>query len=256
MIHPSKSMRSYLHFLSNCQSIETLWDAHMARMDEYGFDRLIYGFTRYRSSSSLGDPEDFILLTNHDKAYTDVFLGEQHYAQAPMVNWALNNEGVCSWGILAQMQSTQTLTDAERRVLAFNYKMDVTAGYTISFKSVSARSKGAIALTARRGMSQAEIDTVWEEHGRDIHLMNNIAHLKILTLPYYAPGRSLTKRQREALEWVGDGKTTQDTALLMGLTSATVEKHLRLAREALAVETTAQAVLKAAFANQMFILEA
>jgi LuxR family transcriptional regulator len=173
-----------------------------------------------------------------------------------MVNWALNNEGVCSWGILAQMQSTQTLTDAERRVLAFNYKMDVTAGYTISFKSVSARSKGAIALTARRGMSQDEIDTVWEKHGRDIHLMNNIAHLKILTLPYNAPGRSLTKRQREALEWVGDGKTMQDTALLMGLTSATVEKHLRLAREALAVETTAQAVLKAAFANQMFILEA
>ena len=38
MIQPSKGMRSYLHFLSNCQSIETLWDAHMARMDEYGFD--------------------------------------------------------------------------------------------------------------------------------------------------------------------------------------------------------------------------
>ena len=42
----------------------------------------------------------------------------------------------------------------------------------------------------------------------------------------------------------------------MGLTSATVEKHLRLAREALAVETTAQAVLKAALHNQMFVLEA
>jgi LuxR family transcriptional regulator len=37
--------------------------------------------------------------------------------------------------------------------------------------------------------------------------MNNIAHLKILTLPYNTPARSLTKRQREALEWVGDGKT-------------------------------------------------
>ncbi len=133
--------------------------------------------------------------------------------------------------------------------------MGVTAGYTISFKSVSAHSKGAIALTARRGMTQADIDAVWEEHGRDIHLMNNIAHLKILTLPYNTPALSLTKRQREALKWVGDGKTMQDTALLMGLTSATVEKHLRLAREALAVETTAQAVLKAAFANQMFILE-
>jgi len=35
-----------------------------------------------------------------------------------------------------------------------------------------------------------------------------------------------------------------------------VEKHLRLARENLNVETTAQAVLKAAFLNQMFVIEA
>lgn len=78
----------------------------MAWMDDYRFDRLIYGFTRYSSISSVGDPEDFILLTNHEKTYTDVFVGEQHYAQTPMVNWALNNEGACSWGILAQMQRT------------------------------------------------------------------------------------------------------------------------------------------------------
>lgn len=240
---PSQNIRNYLHFLSNCQSIEELWDAHSARLGEYGFDRLIYGYTRYRSSSSLGDPEDFIILTNHDKAYTDVFMGEQHYVQAPMVNWALNNEGVCSWAILAQMQRTQTLSESERRVLEFNYSMGVTAGYTISFKSVSARSKGAIALTAKRGISQDEIDAVWDEHGRDIHLMNNIAHLKILSLPHTTPSRSLTKRQREALEWVGDGKTMQDTAMLMGLTSATVEKHLRLAREALAVETDRKSVV-------------
>ena len=248
-------MKSYLHFLANCQSIETLWEKHTRKMAEYGFDRLLYGFTRYRSGSSLGDPEDFVILTNHPKSYTDVFLGEGHYMHAPMVKWALENEGAASWNMIGQMLQAQALTPAEERVVAFNQKMGVTAGYTISYKAVSARSKGAIALTARDGMSQDEIDAIWAEHGRDIHLMNNVAHLKILTLPYENPGRSLTKRQREALEWVGDGKTMQDIAILMGLTSATVEKHLRLARESLAVETTAQAVLKAAFANQMFILE-
>jgi len=133
--------------------------------------------------------------------------------------------------------------------------MVVTAGYTISLKAVSARSKGAIALTAREGISQADIDAVWAQHGTDIVLMNNVAHLKIMSLPY-SGARSLTKRQREVLEWVGDGKTTQDIATVMGLTVATVEKHLRLAREALDVDTTAQAVLKAAFQNQMFVLEA
>lgn len=168
-------------------------------------------------------------------------------------HWALANEGAKSWKLLGEMERSKTLSAQERRVLEFNRDMAVTAGYSISFKSVSARSKGAIALTACESMDQDDIDAVWAEHGADITLMNNIVHLKILTLPYTAPNRSLTPRQVEALEWVGDGKTTQDIAMLMGLTPATVEKHLRLARDALAVETTAHAVMKAAFANQMFV---
>lgn len=250
------SLREYLLSVADSRSIEELWEAHLDKMAEFGFDRLLYGFTRYRTSTSLGDPSDFILLTNHSPEYTSVFIDEGHYFHAPMVHWALANEGARSWKLLAEMEKSKTLTPAERRVLEFNRDMDVTAGYSISFKSISARSKGAIALTAKAGMDQAAIDAVWEIHGRDITLMNNIVHLKILTLPYTAPNRALTARQREVLEWVGDGKTTQDIALLMGLTSATVEKHLRLARDALDVETTAHAVMKATFANQMFILDA
>ncbi len=250
------SLRTYLHDIARCPSIEELWILHCDKMLSYGFDRLIYGFTRYRTSTSLGDPEDFVILTNHDRAYTDVFLGEGLYYHAPMVHWALANDGACSWTVLHDMARERAMTPAEQRVVEFNQRMDVFAGYTVSFKSISARSKGAIALTARKDLTQADVDAIWEEHGSDIKLMNDIAHLKILTLPYSAPNRALTRRQREALEWVGDGKTTQDIAVLMGLTSATVEKHLRLAREALSVETTAQAVLKAAFANQMFVMDA
>ncbi|KIN61141.1 Autoinducer-binding transcriptional regulator, LuxR family [Sulfitobacter noctilucae] len=250
------SLRAYLDFLTRCPTIEELWDAHTDRMAEYGFDRLIYGFTRYRTSTSLGDPEDFVILTNHSRAFTDEFLDGGLYFHAPMVRWALANDGACSWTALHQMIQQRTLTPAEERVLEFNKRLKVNAGYTVSFKSISARSKGAIALTAREGLTQQDIDAIWDEHGNDIKLMNDIAHLKILTLPYSAPNRGLTRRQREALEWVGDGKTMQDIAVLMGLTPATVEKHLRLARETLAVETTAQAVLKAAFTNQMFVLDA
>ena len=172
-----------------------------------------------------------------------------------MLRWALNNEGACSWGALPEITHGDDLSESEKRVVDFNARMEVTAGYTISFRSISARSKGAIALTARRGLTQDEVDAIWDEHGADIQLMNEIAHLKILSLPYSSPNRSLTRRQLEVLQWVGDGKTTQDIALLMGLTAPTVEKHLRLAREALSVETTAQAVLKAAFANQMFVMD-
>ncbi len=244
-----------INLLLNTPSIEELWDLHTKSMARYGFDRLIYGYTRYRTATSLGDPEDFVLLTNHSQTYTDSFIGNGLFFHAPMVRWALEHDGACSWSVLKMMVSTGTLTDQEAKVLEFNQSHNVTAGYSVSFKSISPRTKGAIALTAREGLSQDEVDEIWEEHGEDIMALNNMAHLRILSLPYTAPGRSLTKRQREVLEWVGDGKTIQDIAMLLGLTPATVEKHLRLARDALSVETTAQAVLKAAFQNQMFVFD-
>lgn len=249
------SLGEYLNFVSYAKTLEELWDAHCRQMEGFGFDRLLYGYTQYRTKTSLGDPEDFVILSNHSKEYLDGFLGCGLYFHAPMLKWALQNEGAASWRMINDLQADGAMSPEERRVVDFNASKNITAGYTVSFNSVSLRSKGAISLAARE-LTQDEVDAVWEKHGHDILLMNNMAHLKILTLPYNAPNRALTKRQREALEWVGDGKTTQDIALLMGLTSATVEKHLRLAREALSVETTAQAVLKASLQNQMFVMEA
>ena len=249
------SLVDYLDEITSAPSIESLWDLHCRKMAEYGFDRLFYGYTNYRLGKSLGDPEDFIILTNHSKEYTDWFLGQSMYFHAPMVKWSLENEGWTSWSIVRDMVYSGVLTSSEMKVVEFNAKMRVTCGYTISFKSVSPRSKGAIALTGSPAMTQDDADDIWARHGQELIVMNNVAHLKILSLPYVGPTRGLTKRQLEALHWVGDGKTTNDIALLMGLTAATVEKHLRLAREVLNVETTAQAVLKAALHNQMFVVE-
>lgn len=240
----------HLDAITNAPTVEQLWALHTDRMAGFGFDRLIYGFTRYRSGGSLGDPQDWVLLTNHGDSYMEEFLGQGHLYNAPMIHWALENTGPCSWN---WMKVPGNLTADEEKVVAFNRTQNVVAGYTISFLSVSERIKGAIALTAQDGLSQDEVERIWAVHGEEITVMNNVLHLKIQTLPYSQ--RSLTKRQREVLQWVGDGKTTQDIAILLELTPATIEKHLRLAREALDVETTAQAVLKAAFYNQMFVIE-
>ncbi|MEO1638335.1 MAG: LuxR family transcriptional regulator [Pseudomonadota bacterium] len=241
--------------LTNARTVEELWDLHVKEMTRFGFDRIMYGFTRYRTSSGLGDPQDWVLLSTQSPEYMRAFFDEGLYYHAPMLRWALANNGACSWRWMMDMNRVDNLTPSELRVMEFNKSMNVTAGYTISFRSISERTKGAIALTAKADMTQDQVEQTWAQHGDAIIVMNNVMHLKLLTLPYSGE-RHLTKRQREVLQWVGDGKTTQDIAVLLGLTPATVEKHLRLAREALDVETTAQAVLKAAFYNQMFVLDA
>jgi LuxR family transcriptional regulator len=248
------SLTTHLEKLTNARTVEELWDLHTKQMATYGFDRLMYGFTRYRTSTGLGDPQDWVLLSTQSPEYMKVFFDEGLYYHAPMLRWALANNGACSWRWMMDMNRVENLTPSELRVMEFNRSMNVTAGYTVSFRSMSERIKGAIALTARADMNQDAVEQVWAKHGDEILVMNNVMHLKLLTLPYSGE-RNLTKRQREVLQWVGDGKTTQDIAQLLDLTPATVEKHLRLAREALDVETTAQAVLKAAFYNQMFLID-
>lgn len=246
----------YLNKLTNAPSIEILWPMHCEKMAEFGFDRLLYGFSHYTLPNNLGNPDDFYVLTNHKSEYIDGFVKEGLYHNAPMTRWAMENEGFCSWRWMQERLIAGEFTAQELKVIEFNRSHGAHCGYTISFKSVSQRARGAIALTGRADLDQDHIDNVWAEYKDTIILMNNILHLKLLSLPYTPQsGRRLTARQREALEWVGDGKTTQDIALLMGLTAATVEKHLRLARETLNVETTAQAVLKAAFQNQMFVID-
>lgn len=242
----------YLKDLTQTTSLEALWSMHTDWMAAYGFDRLIYGFTSFRTESSLGDSDDFMVLSNHDQGYLERFFKEKLYFNGPMAGWSLNNNGACSWSWAADRAQRGLLTKDESHVQQINEAMGVTAGYTISFPTNSSRTKAAISITAKRGMSQDDVDEIWRHNGKTIELVNNVAHLKILSLPYEYPKRALTDRQREVLEWVGNGKTIQDIAQLIERTPATVEKHLRLARESLNVQTTAQALLKASFMKQIY----
>ena len=153
------------------------------------------------------------------------------------------------------MHQSCKLNQKELEVVAKNQEFNVSAGYTVSFPAISHRSKSSASLTANAGLTQTQVDEHWDQHLVELELLNYLFDLKISTLPHFSKHTSLTKRQREVLEWIGDGKTTQDTAIILGLTPATVEKHLRLARQSLNVDTTAQAVLKASFLNQMFLIE-
>ncbi|MCG6903042.1 MAG: LuxR family transcriptional regulator [Rhodobacter sp.] len=247
-------MLGYMERLTAAPTIEEAWPLHCEAMAEYGFNRLLYGMTRSRTRTSLGNRDDFLILTNLDADYTDPFINQGLYLHAPMVHWALENTGAGSWSWIRE--NAHLLTPEEHKVSQFNLSKGVTSGYSISFNGISPRAIAAIALIADPDVSQEAVDAMWENRGREIVVMNNILHLKVMNLPYEVVARkTLTKRQRETLEWVGEGKTTQDIGTIMGLTPATVEKHLRLAREALDVETTAQAVAKASFQNQIFLVE-
>ena len=188
---------NYVTKMTNAQSIEELWDMHVQKMRFYGFDRIIYGFTHFSTPKGFGDPDDFILLTNHTREYIKTYVHRGLFLDSPMTNWAFENEGACSWGIINDLAKSSSLSAGEMRALHFNKRHGATAGYTISFKALSTRSRGAIGLTGKPGMTQDDVDNVWKEYGDELVLINNVAHLKFS--PYRIPRcRGATLRKDNA----------------------------------------------------------
>jgi len=236
-------------------SVEDLWSHHTRLMAEFGFDRLFYAFNAFRGAGLYDNPEDALLLTNMPTEYVEAYVSEGMFRDGPMIRWATRNTGVASWPEVFAALGDAPLTEGERAMRALNERHSIVAGYTISFPMGIKNANAGIGLVARKGMTQDDADAVWAEHGSAIEIINHVAHLCILQLPASGQRRLLTPRQSEVLELVADGKTMQDIALLLERNVATVEKHLRGARDALGVETTAQAVRKASILNQIFRLE-
>ncbi|KIT16191.1 helix-turn-helix transcriptional regulator [Jannaschia aquimarina] len=238
--------------ITKATGVDEVWTLWTSYAEEFGIDRMFYAATHFRTLYGLGDVKDALILTNYSKHYTDIYIEGGLFRDAPMVRWAMTEVGVRSFRDVHRDAVEGRLTPAEMKVLEFNARQGVVAGYAISFPRSSPRAGFGVGLSSTK-MNQDAMDELWAEHGAEIELVSHVAHLAMISLPHGDHVRVLTPRQREVLELVADGKTVQDVALILERNPATVEKHLRLAREALDVETTAQAIRKVSVQNQVFL---
>jgi LuxR family transcriptional regulator len=241
-----------LRRIAEAHSIDDAWALATDHFASLGFGRINYGFTRFRHARTIGDPDDALFLTTCDADYAQRYFRGGFYARTPVFRWVERNSGACTWKWVKEAYDAGRLAPEEAESVRQNLAMGITAGISVSFPEVSARAKGALGLIADPGLDHDAVENIFTTREDEIMAVAHMMHLRIVGLPQLSRARALSPRQREALEWVADGKTTQDVALLMGVSPAMVEKHLRLAREALAVETTAQAVAKGALLNMIF----
>lgn len=238
--------------IAQASSTDEVWGFVTAHLKPLGFSRLNYGLTQFRFENSIGDPDDALYLSSPDEKNIQAYFSDGHFARTPVFRWVICNTGVCTWRWVDEDRAAGRLSPSEMAAVEVNDSMGIKAGIAISFPETSHRIKGALGLMADPGMTHDDVDRIWDRWGDEIFALAHLMHLKIASLPMRRAKRALTQRQREALEWVADGKTSQDIAILMGVSAGMVEKHLRLAREALDVETTAQAVAKATLLNAIF----
>ena len=239
--------------IAEARSVECVWRRLTAGLLRFGFMRVNYGLTLNLVGKSIGDPVDVLFLSTHALDRVRAHHETGFYLRTPEYRWVLENVGAVSWGWTKAERVAGRLSPEECAAMDELNANRSRAGYSISFAETRQRSKGAMGLAAWRGATQDDVDAHWRDVGASVLAICNMAHFKIVEMPLPVGRSVLTQRQREMLEWIADGKTLQDICVLTDLSLSSVEKHLRRARIALDVETTSQAVAKAAFLNQMFV---
>lgn len=237
--------------LLDAENLETAWHAILEKMNALGFDRCIYGRTNLAQPGYLGEQREFMVLSNFEPEYTRAYLADGAFSKSPFFIWALKNHGLASWSFRGSLDLTPAQQEEAKKIAKLNESFSVKSGYTISFGNQPSSQKSAVSVCAQIGLSQDKVDRIIDNFGQEMNTLWKIFDLKARTFPFPSIDRILTKRQNEVLQWVSDGKSNQDIAEIMNISIATVEKHLRLIRERLSVETTGHAIKKAAFLNHL-----
>jgi LuxR family transcriptional regulator len=253
-IETPDSIVSYLDAIVRATDIETVWALLCRFSRSYGFSDVIYGYSPNSRGSIPGSREDFLLLSTLNRDLMEAFVDKGYYRESITVNWALDNAGVASWSMTSEEAQMDGFVSSDESLVFFSKFFGTQAGCTIGFPTASTRGRAVMALIAEPGRTQEEVDAGLTQFSDALFVVATVAHRAMIAMPYLGAKRSLTRRQREVLEWIAEGKSVADIARILNLAQPTIEKHLKLARETLGVETTAHAVIKAAFLNQMFVL--
>lgn len=254
-VPPPDALLAHIDTILGATNSESAWAATVAAMESFGFHNLIYGRAPAPEGVVPLSIDDFLMLSTLPRADMQLFMTRRYDLNSVTVKWALRNAGVASWSMPPEESGIDPPPAHTPESLAFYYRVGLHSGCTIGFADGTSHGWAVMALALAPGTPQYRLDAVLPQMRGPLFNLARVAHLALARLPWKRAAGSLTARQREVLEWVGEGKTSADIACIMGLTPATVEKHLRRARECLGVETTAHALIKASYLNQLYLRE-
>jgi len=235
----------------NADSIDDAWKILRNIAYSCKIDHMIYGSNRLRRVGDFGNAADSYFLSTLPKDLMGRFVDDELYRHLPVSIWAMQNKGVVSLKHGSDLYNSGSIDGDMAEAQQLFMDAGVTGGYVISFNEPGSAEAAALCYISMQH-AQEIMDDIWNENGAVLQTYATLFNLRVASLPVPLRGKNLTARQKEVLQWAARGKTTNEIATILGLSVATIEKHLRQAREAFSVNTTLQAVLYAQITSQEF----
>jgi LuxR family transcriptional regulator len=204
-----------------------------AIVQDLGFEYCSYVLT---VPVSLTSPR-MVWSSNYPNAWLEHYQEKNYLTVDPIVGMASSDPRPVVWDSQAAKSRHTFWDEAEAFGIRHGWTL-MTRGPRMSTGLLSlARSHDAISPNE---LDDKDMQLVWLSH--QIHGLIDPAELRS-SLPDSA--QHLTEREREVLRWSAEGKTADETGLILGITERTVTYHVTSAMCKLDVTNKTQAVARA-----------
>ncbi|MCC5964280.1 MAG: LuxR family transcriptional regulator [Rhodobacteraceae bacterium] len=191
----------------------------------------------YASNTTING--ELVGLTTYPEGWRAHYLSQGHHMRDPTLTRAVHAVAPVDWSRLRNMDGyAEVFRDA--------------SDFAIPQTGLSVPIRGAFGdrgvLTLARRCSDVEWAAQKREIMQQVQLMAAQLHDDVLRSGQVLQRirqPTLSDREKEILQWTAAGKSQQDIADILNLSSRTVEVHLRSARAKLGALNTAQAVGRA-----------
>lgn len=246
-------MFTFLEHLIDAKTPEQVSGCYFREMARIGFGSVFYAARfQLRVPETVLSEKPFI-ASNFPREFVETVRREGLFAASHWTNWMLSaSTSDIAATKLAHPSIRAELTEPGQRAFDLIAQHGLAHAHLVNLRDKVSRAHGGVALLPYPGAGPRETARLWQARGRFATILAWVTHMRMSTIPQRHNPCILTCRQREVLEWSSAGKTVAEIATILGLTKPTVEKHLRLAREAMDANNTAHAVLKAHLTEQIF----
>ena len=222
--------------VDRAETLPELQNAVEALIEPYGLQHVVYHALRIPQA----DISHVAMVFTYPEDWIKHYLSRRYYSIDPVVR--AGERGIIPF----DWSSLDRSSRAVRRL--FDEAADAKIG--INGLSVPLRGPGGdhALFTVTSDLPEADWRALKHSYMRDMQLIAVYVHGCVLRLIGPAapdPGRSLSSRERECLQWAAAGKTIEDTATILNLSTGMVRNYLDSARHKLGCLTKPQAVARA-----------
>jgi DNA-binding CsgD family transcriptional regulator len=210
----------FIRRMDESPNVEAVCEILRDHVDSLGFEWFSYQLL----VPPMSTPPGHFYITGYPREWTERYVNEGHISHDMVSRHAARTVRPFPW---LEIGRVSDFTADQQRVFHEVGELGVRNGGTVPIHGPGL-AKAQFTVASR--LSDTEFTKLYAMHRHELHLVATYMHERLLQLRFYdmpPAAHRLTPRELEVMTWTARGKTSEDIAQILSISSETVVSHIK-----------------------------